>query len=108
MQTRAIRVLLTAAIAAALAREAARLPPLEDDAVEPRWRGQSHVVWLHGGGLQHPTHPGIYQDTLADMDAIRWNPARPNPLLYGRERASRYWTMVVECARARVVALDDR
>jgi hypothetical protein len=36
------------------------------------------------------THPGIYQDTLADMDAIRKNPDGPNPLLYGRDRAARY------------------
>ena len=71
-----------------------------------KWRGQSHVVWLHGGGLHHPnrdslarldsvikdyalkmnaeallnTHPGIYQDTLADMEAIRRNPTGPNPV----------------------------
>lgn len=98
-----------------------------------RWRGQSHVVWLHGGGLQHPsrdslnrlqsvvrdyalkmdaetllnTHPGIYQDTLADMETIRRTPNGPNPLLYGRERAARYWRMTLECAEARVVALED-
>lgn len=97
-----------------------------------KWRGEPHVVWLHGGGLQHPTrdslnrlqsvvkdyalkmnaeglfntHPGIYQDTLADMDAIRKNPNGPNPLLYGRERAGRYWSMMLECAEARVVALE--
>ena len=65
-----------------------------------KWHGQSHVVLLHGGGLQHPNreslnrfesvikdyalkmnaegilnaHPGIYQDTLADMETIRKNP----------------------------------
>jgi hypothetical protein len=98
-----------------------------------KWRGQSHVVLLHGGGLQHPTreslarfesvvkdyalkqnaegllnsHPGIYQDTLADMEAIRKNPGGANPLLYGRERAARYWSMMLECARARVVALEQ-
>ena len=98
-----------------------------------KWRGQAHVVWLHGGGLQHPTrdslnrfqsvvkdyalkmnaeglfntHPGIYQDTLADMEAIRKNPNGPNPLLYGRDRAARYWSMMVECAEARVIALEE-
>ena len=98
-----------------------------------KWRGQSHVVWLHGGGLQHPTresfdrlqsvvkdyalkmnaetllntHPGIYQDTLADMETIRKNPTGANPLLYGRERARRYWSMMLECAAARVIALEQ-
>jgi glyoxylase-like metal-dependent hydrolase (beta-lactamase superfamily II) len=98
-----------------------------------QWRGQSHVVWLHGGGLHHPnrdslsrlesvvkdyalemnaeallnTHPGIYQDTLTDMETIRRNPNGPNPLLYGRDRAARYWAMMAECARARVVALEQ-
>ena len=97
------------------------------------WRGTSHVVWLHGGGLQHPTrdslnrlrsvvqdyalkmnaeglfntHPGIYQDTLADMETIRKNPNGPNPLLYGRDRAARYWSMMLECAEARVIALEE-
>jgi len=97
-----------------------------------KWHGQSSVVWLHGGGLQHPdraslnrlksvmtdyarkmnaegilnAHPGIYQDTLADMETIRKNPGGPNPLLYGRERAARYWTMMTECAEARVVAME--
>jgi hypothetical protein len=52
------------------------------------------------------THPGIYQDTLADMETIRRSPNGPNPLLYGRERAARYWAMMAECARARVVALE--
>jgi metallo-beta-lactamase class B len=98
-----------------------------------RWRGQSHVAWLHGGGLHHPnrdslarldsvikdyalkmnaeallnTHPGIYQDTLAAMEAIRKNPNGPNPLLYGRDRAARYWAMMSDCARARVIALEQ-
>ena len=75
-----------------------------------KWHGESHVVWLHGGGIMHPdrasvdrlerviedyagkmnaeaflnTHPGLYQDTLADMETIRSNPSGPNPLLYGR------------------------
>jgi metallo-beta-lactamase class B len=98
-----------------------------------KWHGQPHVVWLHGGGLHHPdraslarldsvikdyalkmnaetllnTHPGIYQDTLAAMETIRRNPAGSNPLLYGRERAARYWAMMSDCARARVIALEQ-
>jgi len=98
-----------------------------------KWHGESHVVVLHGGGLQHPNrdslnrlesvindyaltmgadgilnaHPGIYQDTLADMETIRKNPNGPNPLLYGRDRGQRYWKIMDECATARVVALEQ-
>ena len=98
-----------------------------------KWHGQSHVVVLHGGGLQHPNreslkrfesvikdyalkmnadgilnaHPGIYQDTLADMETIRKNPGGANPLLYGKERGTRYWKIMDECASARVIALEQ-
>ena len=98
-----------------------------------KWHGEPHVVLLHGGGLQHPNrdslnrfesvinnyalkmgadgilnaHPGIYQDTLADMEAIRKNPNGPNPLLYGKERGQRYWKLMDECATARVIALEQ-
>src|SRR5580765_6592574 len=98
-----------------------------------KWHGQSHVVVLHGGGLQHPNreslkrfesvikdyalkmnadgilnaHPGIYQDTLADMETIRKNPGGANPLLYGKERGTRYWKLMDECATARVIALEQ-
>jgi hypothetical protein len=98
-----------------------------------KWHGQSHVVVLHGGGLQHPNraslkrfesvikdyalkmnadgilnaHPGIYQDTLADMETIRKNPGGANPLLYGKERGTRYWKIMDECATARVIALEQ-
>jgi len=98
-----------------------------------KWHGEPHVVWLHGGGLMHPNrdslgrldnvlndyalkmnaesilnaHPGIYQDTLADMETIRKNPNGANPLLYGRGRAARYWRMMTECATARVIALEE-
>ena len=98
-----------------------------------KWHGESHVVLLHGGGLQHPNrasldrfemvikdyalpmhadallnaHPGIYQDTLADMEAIRKNPGGPNPLLYGRDRGARYFRIMDECATARVIALEQ-
>jgi metallo-beta-lactamase class B len=98
-----------------------------------KWHGQSHVVVLHGGGLQHPNreslnrfesvikdyalkmnadgilnaHPGIYQDTLADMETIRKNPGGANPLLYGKARGTRYWKIMDECATARVIALEQ-
>ena len=97
------------------------------------WHGESHMVMLLAGALQTPdreafdalayimndiarpqnvegllnAHPGIYQDTLTDMETIRNHPDGPNPLLYGRERANRYWLMIVECARARTIALED-
>jgi len=98
-----------------------------------KWHGESHVVLLHGGGLMHPNraslerfemvindyvlpmkaeailnaHPGIYQDTLADMETIRKNPNGPNPLLYGKPRAARYFKIMDECATARVIALEQ-
>jgi metallo-beta-lactamase class B len=98
-----------------------------------KWHGQPHVVVLHGGGLMHPNraslnrfesviktyvtpmnaegilnaHPGIYQDTLADMETIRKNPTGPNPLLYGKDRAARFWKIMDECATARVIALEQ-
>ena len=98
-----------------------------------KWHGQPHVVLLHGGGLQHPTqasldrfkdaiakygvpmkadalmnsHPGIYQDTLAAMEQIRKNPNGSNPLLYSPDQASRYWKIMVECATARVMAMNE-
>ncbi|MDH3508870.1 MAG: MBL fold metallo-hydrolase [Gammaproteobacteria bacterium] len=97
------------------------------------WHGEAAIVMLHGGALQTPgradfealerivsniakpdgvrgllnTHPGIYQDTLTDMATIRNNPQGPNPLLYGEDQAQRYWSMIVECARARVIALEE-
>ena len=97
------------------------------------WHGESATVMLHGGAVQTPTrsdfdalerivndiakpdnvrgllntHPGIYQDTLTDMATIRNNPQGPNPLLYGEDQAQRYWSMIVECARARVIALEE-
>ena len=97
------------------------------------WHGEAATVMLHGGAVQTPTradfealerivnevaipgnvrgllntHPGIYQDTIGAMDTIRSAPNGPNPLLYSVEQAKRFWPMVVECARARVVALEE-
>jgi hypothetical protein len=100
----------------ALARETAGLPPLKDYTVEPTKvfdnmnRLQSvvkdYALKMNAEGLFN-THPGIYQDTLADMETIRKNPTGPNPLLYGRDRAARYWSMILECAEARVIALEE-
>mgnify|MGYP006175781231 FL=1 len=97
------------------------------------WRGEPTMVMLLAGAIQTPdreafdalehimhdiakprnvrgmlnTHAGIFQDTLSDMEVIRNNPDGPNPLLYGQNQAQRYWSMIVECARARVVALEE-
>ncbi len=97
------------------------------------WHGEQTMVLLHGGAIQTPdrdafdalehvfnnmakpmnvrgllnTHPGIYQDTLTDMETIRNNPDGPNPLLYEQDQAQRYWSMIVDCARARTTALEE-
>lgn len=97
------------------------------------WHGDPHTVMLLAGAIQTPdrasfnalahimndiatprnvqgilnTHPGLYQDTLADMQTIRDNPDGPNPLLYEQERANRYWSLTTECARARTIALEE-
>jgi hypothetical protein len=41
------------------------------------------------------------------METIRKNPNGANPLLYGKDRAQRYWKIMNECATARVVALEQ-
>ncbi|MBH97765.1 MAG: hypothetical protein CMM56_04850 [Rhodospirillaceae bacterium] len=97
------------------------------------WHGEPTMVMLLAGAIQTPdreafdalehimndiakprnirgmlnTHPGIFQDTLTDMETIRNNPNGPNPLLYDQEQAQRYWSMIIECARARVTALEE-
>jgi hypothetical protein len=43
---------------------------------------------------------------VEEGQTIRRNPNGPNPLLYGRDRAARYWPMTAECDRARVIALE--
>jgi hypothetical protein len=94
-------------------------------------RGQPHTVLLLSGVYQTPnrasllafervidlarkqkvqvllnSHPDILQDTHELMAAIRRNPEGPNPLLYG-DRADRHLQIIVECARARVAALES-
>ena len=97
------------------------------------WHGEPHKVMLLAGAVQTPdrealealehiindvarsqnvqgllnTHPGICQDTLAAMETIRNNPDGPNPLLYEPERARRHWSLTIECARARTIALEE-
>jgi metallo-beta-lactamase class B len=53
------------------------------------------------------SHPDILQNTHELMAAMRKNPNGANPFLYGPERADRYLSMIVECARARVVAMES-
>lgn len=40
------------------------------------------------------------------LEAIRQNPNGPNAYLYSEERFGRYLDIMVECARARVAALE--
>ncbi len=39
------------------------------------------------------------------MEAIRKNPADPNPFVYGEARFARYIDIMTECARARIAAM---
>jgi metallo-beta-lactamase class B len=50
-------------------------------------------------------HANGVQDDLAFLEAIRKNPAGPNPYLYGPERFSRWMSIMIECGRARLAAL---
>lgn len=45
---------------------------------------------------------------IAWLETIRRNPNGPNPYLYSVERFDRYMDIMVECARARVAALDHK
>jgi metallo-beta-lactamase class B len=54
------------------------------------------------------THAGVLQDTLGWMDTLRKDPAAPHPFLYGPERFDRYMSIMLECARARLAALESR
>jgi metallo-beta-lactamase class B len=50
-------------------------------------------------------HANGVQDDLAFLEAIRKNPAGPNPYLYGPERFSRWMSIMTECGRGRLAAL---
>ena len=78
--------------------------PIKDD--DPESVIANEVTKMNAEGILN-SHAGIYQDTLADLETIRKNPAGPNPLLYGKERATRYWKLMDECATARVIALEE-
>ena len=53
-------------------------------------------------------HPGIYGDTLAWMETRRKNPNAPNPFIYGEERFGRYLNIADECAKARLIASEQK
>ncbi|MSO82904.1 MAG: MBL fold metallo-hydrolase [Acidobacteria bacterium] len=50
-------------------------------------------------------HPGLFGDEIGWMEAIRKNPAGPNPFVYGEARFARYIDIMTECARARIAAM---
>jgi metallo-beta-lactamase class B len=50
-------------------------------------------------------HPGVFEDDLGWMAAIRKNPSGPNPFIYGEARFARYLDIMSECAQARMAAL---
>ncbi len=53
-------------------------------------------------------HPGILMNTLALQDELRQRyPEGPHPLLMGEERFGRYLSIILECASARLAALES-
>ena len=50
-------------------------------------------------------HPGLFGDEIGWMEAIRKNPAGPNPFVYGEARFARFIDIMTECARARIAAM---
>jgi metallo-beta-lactamase class B len=53
------------------------------------------------------SHPGTLANTLPAMDALRRAyPAGAHPFLQGSERFGRYLSIMVECGRARLAALE--
>jgi len=60
-----------------------------------------------GCGRTLNAHPGIYQDTLADMETIRTNPTGANRCSTARSAASATGDFMDDCATARVVALEQ-
>jgi len=47
------------------------------------------------------------QDDFGHLEALRKNPAGPNPYLYGPERFDRWMSIMIECGRARLAALGS-
>ena len=52
-------------------------------------------------------HAGILGDTVTWLEERRRNPDGPNPFFYGAERFDRYLSIMLECGKARVAALED-
>ena len=48
----------------------------------------------------------LQADHVEWLAALRKNPAGPNPYLFSEERFDRYMDIMVECAKARVAALE--
>jgi metallo-beta-lactamase class B len=64
-------------------------------------RKQKAVALLSG-------HPGNLGDTLAWMEERRKSPDAPNRFFYGEARFARYIDIIEECARARVIAMQEK
>jgi metallo-beta-lactamase class B len=55
------------------------------------------------------SHPGILMNTLPAMEKLRDQyPTGAHPFLIGPERFGRYLSIVLECGRARLAALQTR
>ena len=53
-------------------------------------------------------HPGIFVwQTLEVMQSVGKNPDGAHPLLYGVERFDRYLSIMIECSRARIAAMES-
>jgi metallo-beta-lactamase class B len=53
-------------------------------------------------------HPDILINTLPRMEALgKQYPTGPHPLLYGPERFGRYMSIMLECGKARLAALES-
>ena len=51
-------------------------------------------------------HANGFQQDLDFLEQIRRNPDGPNPYLWGPERFGRWMSIMVECGRARLSALN--
>ena len=53
-------------------------------------------------------HANGFQQDIDFLEQIRRNPDGPNPYLWGPERFGRWMSIMVECGRARLAALNYR
>jgi metallo-beta-lactamase class B len=51
-------------------------------------------------------HPGIFGDELGWMETLRKNSSAANPFVYGEARFARFIDIMIECARARMAAMN--